>query len=80
MMSQQQLDTDVTYASWRDVLVRKKTTVFSLRVPKREMQQLKFIAHQTQMSMNALCLMGIQYHNRKFLREFDEDVQAGRMV
>ena len=76
----QQENLNTTYASWRDVVVQKKTTVFSLRVPKREMQQLKFMAHQLQLSMNSLCLMGIQSHNRKLLREFDEDTQSGRVV
>ncbi len=59
------------YATWRDVVVHKKVTVFSLRILRRDMQQLKYIASHTGLILNALCLTGIQAHNRKTLKEVD---------
>jgi hypothetical protein len=60
------------YKTWRDVRLSKKTIVFSFRVPKKDMQQLKYISDHTGLSLNAICLLGIQAHNRKFLKEFDD--------
>ena len=71
MLQQQSKDGD-GYATWRDVVVHKKVTVFSLRILKRDMQQLKYIASLTGLSLNALCLTGIQTHNRNILKEVDE--------
>ena len=70
MLQQEGMD-DGEYATWRDVVVSKKVTVFSLRILKRDMQQLKYIASHTGLSLNALCLTGIQANNRKILKEVD---------
>ena len=63
------------YKSWKEVCVEKKSTVFSFRIPKKDMQQLKYIAAHTGLSINTLCLMSIQAHNRKTLKEI-EDAEA----
>lgn len=75
-MSQQEIHTDETYATWRDVPIPKKTIVFSFRVPRREMQQLKYIANETALSVNAICLMAVQIHTRKLLKEINEYSQV----
>lgn len=67
MMSQQEV-----YTTWKDVPMPKKTSVFSFRVPKREMQQLKYIANETALSVNSICLMAVQMHARKLLKEINE--------
>lgn len=62
-----------TYRTWKDVCIPKKTIVFSFRVPKKDMQQLKYISARTGLSVNALCLMSVQQNNRKMLKEFEGD-------
>ena len=68
----QEIDDDETYKSWKDVSIPKKVIVFSFRVPKKDMQQLKYISERTGLSINAICLMAIQANNRKVLKEFEE--------
>ena len=65
-------DEEETYKTWKDVSIPKKVIVFSFRVPKKDMQQLKYISDRTGLSVNALCLLAIQANNRKVLKEFDE--------
>lgn len=71
-MSQQNTDEKLIYTTWKDVPIPKKTIVFSLRVPRRQMQQLKYIADHASLSMNAICLMAVQSHTRKVLKEMEE--------
>lgn len=59
--------------SWRDVSVKKDVTAFSFRIPKKDLQQLKYISKQSGMSLNALCLMSVQINNRKMLKEIEEN-------
>ena len=59
--------------SWKDIDVQKDVTAFSFRIPKRDMQQLKFISKQTGMSLNVLCLVSIQANNRKMLKEIEDN-------
>ena len=59
--------------SWKDVFVQKDVTVFSFRIPKKDLQQLKYISKQTGVSVNALCLLSIQANNRKILKELEGD-------
>ena len=60
--------------TWRDVTVKKDITTFSFRIPKKDMQQLKFVSQQTGLSLNALCLMAIQANNRKMLKDLEDDL------
>ena len=60
------------YKTWKDVPIQKKTTVFSFRIPKKELQQIKYISSHTGLSINTLCLMAIQASNRKHLKELEE--------
>lgn len=71
-MSQPERDEKEAYTTWRDVPIAKQTSVFSFRVPRREMQQLKYIASETALSVNAICLMAVQLHARKLLKEMIE--------
>ena len=63
---------DNEYKSWKNVPIQKKSTVFSFRIPKKEMQQIKFISSRTGLSINSICLMSIQKNNRTFLKELEE--------
>lgn len=60
--------------SWKSVIVQKEITAFSFRIPKKDMQQLKYISKQTGISLNALCLMAIQANSRKMLKEIEENI------
>ena len=71
-MSQQEIYGEEVYTTWRDVPIPKKNTVFSFRVPGKLMQQLKYIADETALSVNAICLMAVQIHTRKLLKEVNE--------
>ena len=64
---------DADRRSWRSVSVEKEITIFSFRIPKKDMQQLKYLSKETGMSINALCLMSIQANNRKMLKEIEDD-------
>lgn len=66
------IDDDEIYKSWKDVSIPKKVIVFSFRVPKKDMQQLKYISERTALSINAICLMAIQANNRKVLKELED--------
>ena len=60
------------YNTWKDVSISKKVIVFSFRIPKKDMQQLKYISNRTGLSVNSICLLAIQANNRKVLKEFEE--------
>jgi len=64
---------DADRRSWRGVFVEKEITIFSFRIPKKDMQQLKYLSKETGMSINALCLMSIQANNRKMLKEIEDN-------
>ena len=66
------VDEAPVYKTWKDVPIQKKTTVFSFRIPKKEIQQIKYISSHTGLSINTLCLMAIQANNRKLLKELEE--------
>jgi len=70
--SEDAVKTSNAKSSWRDVSVQKEITAFSFRIPKKDMQQLKYISKQTGMSLNTLCLMSIQTNNRKILKEIED--------
>lgn len=72
LSSNQTAQDEPVYKTWKDVPVQKKTTVFSFRVPKKEMQQIKYISSYTGLSINTICLMAIQASNRKLLKELEE--------
>ena len=59
--------------TWKDIPIEKDTVVFSFRIPKKEMQKLKFISLNIEMSLNKLCLMGIRRNNRRILKMFEEE-------
>lgn len=65
-------DEEEPYKTWKDVNISKKVIVFSFRVPKKDMQQLKYISDRTGLSVNAICLLAIQANNRKVLKEFED--------
>lgn len=69
---QKSADDAPLFKSWKDVPIQKKTTVFSFRIPKKEIQQMKYISSHTGLSINTLCLMAIQASNRKLLKELEE--------
>ena len=60
------------YNTWKDVSISKKVIVFSFRIPKKDMQQLKYISNRTGLSVNSICLLAIQANNRKVLKEFED--------
>jgi hypothetical protein len=63
---------EIIYNTWKDVSISKKVMVFSFRIPKKDMQQLKYISNRTGLSVNSICLLAIQANNRKVLKEFEE--------
>lgn len=56
---------------WEEIEVEKETTVFNFRIPKKDLQQLKYISQERKISLNALCLMAIQEQNKKFLKDLE---------
>ena len=60
--------------SWRHIPVSKETVVFSLRLPKKDMQQLKYISKYLGISVNGICLSVIQANNKKILKEIEENL------
>ena len=58
---------------WENILVEKDKIVFSFRIPKKEMQQLKYISKCTGSSLNAICLRAIRQVNKKMLKEIEAD-------
>ena len=60
------------YNTWKDVSISKKVIVFSFRIPKKDMQQLKYISNRTGLRVNSICLLAIQANNRKVLKEFED--------
>ena len=56
---------------WEEIEINKKTIVFNFRIPKKDMQQLKYISQERKISLNALCLMAIQEQNKKFLKDLE---------
>lgn len=66
-------NSDTEEKTWRNINLKKDTIVFSLRLPKKDMQQLKFISKETGMSINTLCLLAIQANNKKMLKEIEEN-------
>lgn len=71
-MSQENIHGKDVFTTWRDVPILKETIIFSFRIPRRQMQQLKYISDETALSVNAICLMAVQSHTRKLLKEMDE--------
>ena len=63
--------TDDKTKPWAYIGIEKDTIVFSFRIPKKDMQQLKYISKITGMSLNALCLRAIQVNNKKMIKEID---------
>ena len=59
--------------TWQAIPILKNLTPLTIRVPKKDMQKLMFIKAHTGLSMNSICLLGIQSHNRKVLKDFNED-------
>ncbi len=57
---------------WEDVKIEKETVTFNFRIPKKDMQQLKYISQEKKISLNSLCLMAIQEQNKKILKDFEE--------
>ena len=60
--------------SWRQIPVSKETVVFSLRLPKKDMQQLKYISKYLGISVNGICLSAVQANNKKILKEIEENL------
>lgn len=75
MMSQQEVHEKEVDTTWNDVPTPKKTIVFSFRIPRRQMQQLKYIADETALSVNAICLTAVHAHTRRLLKEMNEHNQ-----
>ncbi len=58
---------------WEKITEKKAVIVFSFRVPKKEMQKLKYIAQQTSMSLNTICLRAIKSCSKKILNELEKE-------
>ena len=61
------------YLRWQAVPIVKKLTAFTVRLPKKDMQRLRFIVSESGLSMNSICLLGIRAYTQKLLKDFDED-------
>jgi hypothetical protein len=57
---------------WEEISIEKETVIFNFRIPKKDMQQLKYISNEKKISLNALCLMAIQEQNKKILKDLEE--------
>ena len=57
---------------WEEISIDKETVIFNFRIPKKDMQQLKYISNEKKISLNALCLMAIQEQNKKILKDLEE--------
>lgn len=57
---------------WEEITIDKDTVIFNFRIPKKDMQQLKYISNEKKISLNALCLMAIQEQNKKILKDLED--------
>ena len=57
---------------WEEIIIDKETVIFNFRIPKKDIQQLKYISNEKKISLNALCLMAIQEQNKKILKDLEE--------
>jgi len=59
---------------WEKINEEKDVTVFSFRIPKKEMQKLKYISQETSMSLNTICLRSVKEYSKKILNELKKEV------
>lgn len=50
----------------------KEVIVFSLRVPKEEMLQLKFLSSETMISINSICLTALRNYLKRALKDIQD--------
>jgi NRPS condensation-like uncharacterized protein len=62
---------------WRKLIDEsiKDVNVFSFRIPREEMLQLKYISKESMISINALCLTAIRTYIKKSIKEMEENEQ-----
>ncbi|MCK4608158.1 MAG: hypothetical protein KAT71_01640 [Gammaproteobacteria bacterium] len=58
---------------WEEIEEEKEIVVFSFRVPRRDMQKLKYISRETKISINTICLSSIREYNKKKLNELKKE-------
>jgi len=59
---------------WEKINEEKDVTVFSFRIPKKDMQKLKYISQETSMSLNTICLRSIKAYSKKILNELKKEI------
>ena len=57
---------------WAEIEINKEIVILNFRIPKKDMQQLKYISNERKISLNALCLMAVQEQNKKILKNLEE--------
>ena len=58
---------------WELIKGVKETNIFSFRIPKKEMQKLKYISKETCMSINTLCLRAVSAYNKKIISDLKKE-------
>lgn len=59
---------------WERISGIREVSIFSFRVPKRDMQKLKYISKETNMSINTICLSAVRDFAKKQINELKKEV------